>query len=193
MKRVALVAVAVVAFASTLTATAISESKKKSTPHVPPPITCTAQGMVPFAKKVWRLDLWDRGQPKAKATRALKKRLKCAPSASHRKAMKKRWRRAKGRYYDHRAKKLREQEYQSAIDPPGIAVLEAIAACESGGNPAAVSPNGTYRGKYQFSFSTWASVGGSGDPAAASEREQDVRAAILYNQAGAAPWPVCGV
>lgn len=70
--------------------------------------------------------------------------------------------------------------------------LSAIAQCESGGNPGAVSPGGTYRGKYQFDYGTWASVGGSGDPAAASEAEQDRRAAILYSQRGSAPWPVCG-
>jgi hypothetical protein len=70
--------------------------------------------------------------------------------------------------------------------------LQAIAACESGGNPGAVDPSGTYRGKYQFDRQTWASVGGSGDPAAASEAEQDQRAAQLYAQAGASPWPVCG-
>ena len=35
-------------------------------------------------------------------------------------------------------------------------------------------------------------VGGTGDPAAASEAEQDARAAMLYAQAGASPWPVCG-
>jgi hypothetical protein len=72
------------------------------------------------------------------------------------------------------------------------APLESIAACESGGDPTAVSPDGTYRGKYQFDQSTWASVGGTGDPAAASEAEQDMRAQRLYSQAGASPWPVCG-
>ena len=70
--------------------------------------------------------------------------------------------------------------------------LQAIAACESGGDPSAVDPSGTYRGKYQFDRQTWAAVGGSGDPAAASEAEQDQRAAQLYAQAGASPWPVCG-
>ena len=70
--------------------------------------------------------------------------------------------------------------------------LQAIAACESGGNPAAVDPSGTYRGKYQFDLQTWAAVGGSGDPAAAPEAEQDRRAAVLYSRAGASPWPVCG-
>jgi soluble lytic murein transglycosylase-like protein len=70
--------------------------------------------------------------------------------------------------------------------------LDAIAACESGGDPTAVSPDGTYRGKYQFDYGTWASMGGSGDPAAAPEAEQDMRAAQLYASAGSSPWPVCG-
>lgn len=70
--------------------------------------------------------------------------------------------------------------------------LEAIAACESGGDPTAVSADGTYRGKYQFHPSTWASVGGSGDPAAAAEAEQDYRAALLLSRSGSSPWPICG-
>lgn len=70
--------------------------------------------------------------------------------------------------------------------------LQAIAACESGGNPAAVSADGTYRGKYQFDMQTWQSVGGSGDPAAASEAEQDRRAQALMAQRGTSPWPTCG-
>jgi hypothetical protein len=74
---------------------------------------------------------------------------------------------------------------------PG-ATLAKIAQCESGGDPTAVSASGTYRGKYQFSRETWADLGGSGDPAAASEAEQDRMAAKLYAQRGSAPWPVCG-
>jgi ABC-type phosphate transport system substrate-binding protein len=74
---------------------------------------------------------------------------------------------------------------------PG-ATLAKIAQCESGGDPTAVSASGTYRGKYQFSRETWADLGGSGDPAAASESEQDRMAAKLYAQRGSAPWPVCG-
>lgn len=70
--------------------------------------------------------------------------------------------------------------------------LAAIARCESGGSPTAVGGGGAFRGKFQFTFSTWASVGGTGDPAAASEAEQDMRAAMLYAREGAAPWPVCG-
>ena len=71
--------------------------------------------------------------------------------------------------------------------------LDAIAACESGGDPTAVDSTGTYFGKYQFDTGTWASVGGSGSPADASEAEQDYRASLLYSRAGSSPWPVCGV
>ncbi|MEV4420869.1 transglycosylase family protein [Patulibacter sp. NPDC049589] len=70
--------------------------------------------------------------------------------------------------------------------------LSGVAACESGGNPGAVSPDGQYRGKYQFDQQTWESVGGSGDPAAAPEAEQDQRAQQLQAQRGSSPWPVCG-
>jgi peptidoglycan hydrolase-like protein with peptidoglycan-binding domain len=69
--------------------------------------------------------------------------------------------------------------------------LERIAACESGGDPTAVSADGQYRGKYQFSLETWRDMGGSGDPAAASEAEQDRRAGVLMQQRGARAWPVC--
>jgi hypothetical protein len=71
-------------------------------------------------------------------------------------------------------------------------ILERIASCESGGNPSAVSSNRRYFGKYQFSKPTWRSVGGEGNPARASEREQDRRARKLYRRAGTSPWPHCG-
>ncbi len=69
--------------------------------------------------------------------------------------------------------------------------LKAIAACESGGNYSTNTGNGFY-GAYQFTQSTWESVGGTGNPAAASPAEQDARAAQLYAQSGSSPWPVCG-
>ena len=74
---------------------------------------------------------------------------------------------------------------------PVPAQLPAIAACESGGDYATNTGNGFY-GAYQFDLQTWESVGGSGLPSDASPAEQDMRAARLYAQAGAAPWPVCG-
>lgn len=77
--------------------------------------------------------------------------------------------------------------------PPGLRrALNAIAQCESGGDPRAISASGMYRGKYQFSFATWRTVGGKGDPAQASEIEQDRRAAMLYKRDGPGQWPVCG-
>ena len=90
---------------------------------------------------------------------------------------------------------LRKQRREAFATLPGgvaIATLESIAACESGGDPTVVSSDGSYRGKYQFDYGTWESVGGSGDPAAAPEREQDYRAALLYSRSGSSPWPVCG-
>jgi Transglycosylase-like domain len=92
------------------------------------------------------------------------------------------------------ARARRERHEVFATLPGGIskATLDAIGACESGGDPTAVSAGGAYRGKYQFDQGTWESVGGSGDPAAASEAEQDYRAALLYARDGSSPWPVCG-
>lgn len=71
------------------------------------------------------------------------------------------------------------------------AVLAAIAACESGGNPAAIGGGGAYRGLFQMTFSAWSGVGGHGDPARASVAEQYHRAALLYRSAGPGQWPVC--
>jgi hypothetical protein len=76
--------------------------------------------------------------------------------------------------------------------PAASPQLEAIAACESGGDPTAVGGGGLYRGKYQFTYETWQSVGGTRDPAAAPEAEQDARAAALLARDGAGHWPVCG-
>jgi hypothetical protein len=94
-----------------------------------------------------------------------------------------------------RRAELRQKRRELYASLPGgvsRSTLEAIASCESGGDPTIVSSDGSYRGKYQFSFETWASVGGSGDPAAAPEAEQDYRAALLYAQSGSSPWPICG-
>jgi soluble lytic murein transglycosylase-like protein len=90
----------------------------------------------------------------------------------------------------------RASQREPAIPTPdslGVsqATLDAIASCESGGDPTAVNAAGYY-GKYQFDLGTWQSVGGSGSPADAPEAEQDYRAALLYSRAGSSPWPICG-
>ncbi|HEX5586992.1 MAG TPA: transglycosylase family protein [Acidimicrobiia bacterium] len=67
---------------------------------------------------------------------------------------------------------------------------------DSAGGYQAVSPNGTYRGAYQFLQSTWnssAAAAGRGDlvgldPATVSPADQDAIAAYLYSQAGSGPW-----
>jgi Transglycosylase-like domain len=94
----------------------------------------------------------------------------------------------------HEAKEAREEEEQFAQLPGGVSMetMEAIAACESGGNPEAVSPEGAYMGLYQFDQGTWESVGGTGSPTEASAEEQTYRAALLYSESGSSPWPVCG-
>ncbi|MFF2997324.1 ubiquitin-like domain-containing protein [Streptomyces sp. NPDC057950] len=67
-----------------------------------------------------------------------------------------------------------------------------LAACESGGRPAAVDASGNYGGLYQFDTHTWRSLGGSGRPQDAPATEQTMRAKKLYVRRGAAPWPHCG-
>ena len=79
---------------------------------------------------------------------------------------------------------------KSALQGPD-ALLAKIAECESGGDPTAVSPDGRYRGKYQFSRATWRSLGGEGDPAKASEAEQDRLARVLLDKQGPSAWPSC--
>jgi hypothetical protein len=71
---------------------------------------------------------------------------------------------------------------------------KALAQCESHGNPKAVNSAGYY-GLYQFSPSSWASVGGHGRPSDASAEEQTYRAQLLYNRVNGrwqGQWPNCG-
>jgi uncharacterized protein YabE (DUF348 family) len=70
-------------------------------------------------------------------------------------------------------------------------VWAALAQCESGGNPTAVSSNGLYYGLYQFSLGTWEAVGGTGLPTDASAAEQTQRAQALQARSGWGQWPAC--
>lgn len=79
---------------------------------------------------------------------------------------------------------------EAAPKPDGLN-WNALAQCESTGNPNAWNPAG-YGGLYQFDQQTWASVGGQGAVTDASAAEQTKRAQILYGQRGASPWPHCG-
>lgn len=80
--------------------------------------------------------------------------------------------------------------------PRAVASLNwpALAACESGGRPTAVSSTGKYHGLYQFSIPTWRAVGGAGLPSQAPAAEQLSRAQKLFQIANwKTQWPVCGV
>lgn len=91
-----------------------------------------------------------------------------------------------------RVVRLRRALVREDPGTPAERHLAAIAACESGDDPRALSGGGLYRGKHQFDLRTWRSVGGRGDPADATETEQDWRALLLYERRGTQPWPVCG-
>lgn len=59
--------------------------------------------------------------------------------------------------------------------------------CESGNNYAN-KRNPSYRGAYQFSFSTWGNYGGYHDPADAPPAVQDAKAQATFNSSGWRPW-----
>lgn len=192
MKRVAITAVAVVAFAGTLTAPASTSLATGQIIYKPaPPPQCTAKAFRPFSEAVWRLILWERGKPPVEVIQAQRRRLACAGPANRR-AMQKRWARDHRRYVRHRRHELvSRDEIQATIDAVGEGTLAAIRACESGDDYSTNTGNGFY-GAYQFDLQTWLSVGGSGLPSDASPREQDYRASLLYLSRGPSPWPICG-
>lgn len=92
--------------------------------------------------------------------------------------------------------KKRETDPQGGSAPVVESVADlnwdALAECESGGNPDAVNPAGPYYGLYQFSLPTWQSVGGEGVPTDASAAEQTYYAQKLYQRSSDEQWPVCG-
>ena len=81
-------------------------------------------------------------------------------------------------------------------DPKLPPFLQCVLQAESGGNYAAVSPDGTYMGGFQFSQSTWnqaAQLAGMPQlmnvpPNQASPAQQDDLAIALYNADGEQPW-----
>ena len=72
-------------------------------------------------------------------------------------------------------------------------VARCIRHWESGHNYHAVSPRGSFRGAYQFSQSTFDSIGPDrldGIPAnRAPKYMQDLKARKLYRERGLSPWP----
>src|SRR4051794_33473519 len=92
----------------------------------------------------------------------------------------------------HLRDELRSRQVSTTTAGAETPQLASIAACESGGDPHAIGGGGAFRGKYQFTYRSWAAVGGHGDPADAPEAEQDRRAAMLMARSGTGNWPVCG-
>ena len=73
---------------------------------------------------------------------------------------------------------------------------QAVARCESGGNPRAVNPTGTYRGKWQMDAGFWATYGGlrfASSPEQAGEAQQDSVAYRGWLARGWQPWQCSSV
>jgi len=74
--------------------------------------------------------------------------------------------------------------------PPTSDRFDALARCESGGDPTTNTGNGYY-GAFQFDLQTWASTGRSGLPSDHSYGEQKAAAIELQAARGWYPWPRC--
>jgi hypothetical protein len=85
---------------------------------------------------------------------------------------------------------------QAASDPALPPFLQCVLQRESGGDYSAVSPDGLYRGGFQFAQGTWneaANLAGLpglvGElPNLATKADQDTLAVALYNADGKQPW-----
>ena len=55
-----------------------------------------------------------------------------------------------------------------------------------------IDTGNTFYGAYQFTWETWGTVLGEGNPAHTPPAEQDARARLLYSRRGSQPWPICG-
>lgn len=94
-------------------------------------------------------------------------------------------------------KAAKEQRYASIYDNFARRAkrwARKTGACESGNDPKAVSPGGTYRGAFQFMRSTWRTSPKSpgGDPIRYRWKTQAVVAVKLKRRDGAGHWPNCG-
>jgi hypothetical protein len=85
--------------------------------------------------------------------------------------------------------KTRSKWWQATLPYRGW--LKSTRMCESGGNYRTATGNGFWGG-YQFTLSSWFSVGGRGMPHLAEPLEQDYRAVRLLHVQGRGAWPNCG-
>ncbi len=149
------------------------------------PVLIHVDGAKHRAERGWDADEV-RTRPKAQAR--VREQARCVPEGKPERFVRHKIEVARNRY---KAGVLNaEVPWPPAEELPDYAYLHGVALCESGDTNATSNP--TYRGYLQFSFSTWASVGGSGDPVAASRDEQYYRGQLLLNSAGSGSWPVCG-
>lgn len=167
MKRLALAAVAVVALAGSLTATAAQTTTPRhgSAIKAPPPRPgpeCMASSFGDFASWAFRLDRWPHPHPSAAALRKKRHRFDCAPSATHRGTMVKRWVDARERlrvYAEYRT--IAPYAGNCNGSPPGPAdgcywAIPWYIVCGESGGDFYVNLDGAY----QIIPSTWASAGG---------------------------------
>ena len=83
-----------------------------------------------------------------------------------------------------------EFRQRGRVDPTP-AQWQALRRCEST-ETYNIDTGNTFYGAYQFTWDTWETVGGNGNPALAPPAEQDARARLLYSRRGNQPWPICG-
>lgn len=100
-----------------------------------------------------------------------------------------------------RVKARQHRQHRLDVIRPYRPWLASVGDCESGTRDlrtglTAISPNGRWRGRYQFGIPTWQAAGGKGDPIDASWLEQAYRAVRWRQKIGnphqPAGWPVCG-
>lgn len=90
--------------------------------------------------------------------------------------------------------------YGTPYPAPSAELLAELRQCEATGAYAAVSPNGIYRGAYQFDRRTWDDLHRRHgldylvgvDPDLVYPTEQDRAAILLWLERGPKPWPTCG-
>jgi hypothetical protein len=198
VKRLALAAVAALAFA-VLAAPAVSQNDNpKSTPT---PKRCLPGAVRAYAAKVWDQTRWRRGDPKQAAVEGFRARLACAPAGS-RSHLRQFWRSLQRDYYSARRVRLwraRVTPYYGCTSSGGChawAIPAYIVECESGGrynDPSA--PNGAYSLLSNAlqgvpTWDTWrpASAAGDANPYEAPPKAQDIAAHRLWVAYGSEPW-----
>lgn len=175
MKRIFVLSIMTFVLAMTGIAWGAGIAKAPLPSHQPTPITCTVQGLRPFASKVWDIEKWERKQLPPLVLRAYKRRLNCAPPF-HKEAMKRVWHRHQEIYFEHRQRMRWLDKYRHYIYPDGSrwAVPYPIAWCESGGDYF-VGPSGAYGLIPPF-------------PQYMSPKQQDEVAFRLFQEQGEGPW-----